>query len=249
MLPNGEIKNTEDQNVVRKCVEDNFATLKSTTPNGWQLFASADCKKSILRSHTEKLFKVVSARAISSKSIEIIWQHVRTSQMLDGSCASGAPPLTEQFTLLCPARLREIAGNVDEASSPSSNPINNSQSYPSQLLGAWGGRAAFQGDDNPKVAAQACTSYRKNPRSVQGDLLVFKGSQKLSYGGYTDYIDKNVSVKQIGSEQWEIKDRHYHDGEGGGKAGYKIITYKVSVSGQMLTITEGKITSRYSRCP
>jgi hypothetical protein len=124
----------------------------------------------------------------------------------------------------------------------------HADTYPVQLLGAWGGRGAFMGDDNPKVAAAACESYKKNPKAVTGDLLVFQGSQKFSYGGYADYVDKNISVKQIAADQWEIIDRHYNDEEGGGKAGYKNVTYKISVSGDIITKTEGKYRSRFSKC-
>jgi hypothetical protein len=104
------------------------------------------------------------------------------------------------------------------------------------------------GDNNPKIAAAACESYKRNPKAVMGDLLVFQRSQKFSYGGYQDYVDKNIKVKQIAADQWEITDRHYQDEEGGGKADYKNVTYKVNVSGEILTVTEGKYISRYSKC-
>src|SRR5688500_8376370 len=69
--------------------------------------------------------------------------------------------------------------------------------YPDQMMGAWGGRAAHMGDDNPAVASQACASFRKNPKHVLGDVLVFKANRKFSYGGYADYVDTNVSVKRL----------------------------------------------------
>jgi hypothetical protein len=68
--------------------------------------------------------------------------------------------------------------------------------YPVQLLGAWGGRAAFAGDDDPKVASAACESFRKNSKAVTGDLLVFQGSQKLSFGGEADYEEKILPLSK-----------------------------------------------------
>jgi len=56
--------------------------------------------------------------------------------------------------------------------------------YPVQILGAWGGRAAYFGDDNAAVARKSCESYRINPKEVTGDVLVFQDSKKFSYGGY-----------------------------------------------------------------
>jgi hypothetical protein len=86
--------------------------------------------------------------------------------------------------------------------------------YPNEMIGAWGGRAAYFGDDNPTVARKACDSYRKNPRGVTGDVLVFRGSKKFSYGGYMSYVDTNASVKQLAPDKWQITDRHYDKGEG-----------------------------------
>jgi hypothetical protein len=115
--------------------------------------------------------------------------------------------------------------------------------YPPQLLGAWGGW-----DTDPAVARQACESYRRNPKAVAGDLLVFQGSKKFSYGGYVDYSDQNVSVRLLAPNKWQIVDRHYHDGEGGGRAGHKNVAYEVALDGNSLTVREGKYTSRFSRC-
>jgi hypothetical protein len=60
----------------------------------------------------------------------------------------------------------------------------NAGNYPEQLRGAWGGRAEYMGDDRSSVAKRACDSYRKNPKSVIGDLLVFGTNKKRSFGGY-----------------------------------------------------------------
>jgi hypothetical protein len=116
------------------------------------------------------------------------------------------------------------------------------------MMGAWGGRAAHMGDDNPAVASQACASFRKNPKHVLGDVLVFKANRKFSYGGYADYVDTNVSVKRLAPNTWLVVDRHYHDGEGGGRPGYRNVRYQVSVVGDILIITEGQRTSRFGRC-
>ena len=121
-------------------------------------------------------------------------------------------------------------------------------SYPTEIQGVWGGRAEFAGDDNPKVAETACESFRKNSQAVQGDIISFGGSKMHSYGGYADYTDTNVSVKQTSVGGWIITDRHYHDGEGGGKPGWKRLTYTISVvDGVMIMRKEGYI-SKYSRC-
>ena len=97
--------------------------------------------------------------------------------------------------------------------------------YPRQLIGVWGGRAQHQGDDNPAVASKACDSYRTNPKTVVGDILVFRGSEKFSYGSYADYVDKNISVTQIAPNKWLVSDRHYDDEESGRRAGYRRVTY------------------------
>jgi len=124
----------------------------------------------------------------------------------------------------------------------------HADNFPQQLVGAWGARAEYQGDDRPAVASKACDSYQRNPKEVSGDVIVFRGSEKLSFGGYADYIDKNISVRQIGADQWQIADRHYHDGEGGGRVGYKNITYTVSLNSDVLTMKEGKLVSRFNKC-
>ena len=122
--------------------------------------------------------------------------------------------------------------------------------YPDAITGAWGGRAAYFGDDNPSQAQKACHSFRNpNVNEPSGDVLVFLGSKKFSYGGYTDYIDGNVSVKQIAQNDWLIIDRHYDDGEGSRKPGYKNDNYELQLNGDLLIMKEGKDTSRFSRCP
>ncbi|MDI1265725.1 MAG: hypothetical protein PS018_20960 [bacterium] len=120
--------------------------------------------------------------------------------------------------------------------------------FPPQLTGAWGARAEHQGDDRASVAAKACDSYKQDPKAVAGDVIVFRGSEKLSYGGYADYVDRNISVRQIGPDQWQISDRHYEDGEGGRTVGYRKVTYTVTVSADILTMKEGKSVIRFSRC-
>lgn len=123
-----------------------------------------------------------------------------------------------------------------------------SPSYPERLAGAWGGRAEHAGDDRASVAAKACESYKRDPSAVFGDIIVFSGSEMRSYGGYSDYVDSNVSVRQIGTNQWQITDQHYQDEEGGRKAGFKIRTYTARVDGDVLTISERNRQARYNRC-
>lgn len=112
--------------------------------------------------------------------------------------------------------------------------IAYADTFPLQLVGAWGARAEYQGDDRSIVASRACDSYKQDPEAVSGDVIVFRGSEKLSYGGYANYVDRNISVRQTGADQWQISDRHYEDGEGGRKVGYRKITYTVSLSSDVL---------------
>jgi hypothetical protein len=95
--------------------------------------------------------------------------------------------------------------------------------FPIQIIGVW----AFFGENSPAVVKKFCDSYRKNPKDVSGEGLVFHGTRKFSYGGYMDYVDTNVSVKQLASDKWQITDRHYDDGEGGHTVGYKNVRYEV----------------------
>ena len=126
--------------------------------------------------------------------------------------------------------------------------IAHADIFPQQLVGAWGARAEYQGDDRSIVASKACDSYKQNPEAVSGDVIVFRGSEKLSYGGYSNYVDKNISVRRTGADQWQINDRHYEDGEGERKVGYRNTTYTVSLNSDILTIKEGKLVSRYIKC-
>ena len=123
-----------------------------------------------------------------------------------------------------------------------------SPSYPERLAGAWGGRAEHAGDDRASVATKACEFYKQNPSAVLGDVIVFDGSKMRSYGGYSDYIDRNISVRQTGPDQWQITDRHYQDEEGSKSARYKNRTYTARLDAEILTIKEGNDTARYSRC-
>jgi len=123
------------------------------------------------------------------------------------------------------------------------------ENYPEPLNGAWGGRAAYLGDDSAITAEKACRAYH-NPSSHEagGDVLVFQGNEKHSYGGYMDYTDQNVTVVRISPDHWTITDRHYDDGEGGKRSGYKNVKYEAVVDANLLTIKEGKDTSRFNRC-
>jgi TonB family protein len=121
--------------------------------------------------------------------------------------------------------------------------------YPEAITGAWGGRAAYAGDDNSAQAQKACHSFR-NPDSNElgGDVLVFIGSRKFSYGGYMDYIDDNVSVKQRAPNGWLVTDRHYEDGENDRKPGYRNEKYELELNRDVLTKKEGKDISLFNRC-
>ena len=102
-------------------------------------------------------------------------------------------------------------------------------------------------DGDPTTARQACKSYRRNPKGVAGDLLV-SGNKKFSFGGYADYSDQNIAVRQLAPNKWQIVDRHYQDEEGGNRPGYKNDTYEATLDGDSLTIKQGKYTSHFRRC-
>jgi hypothetical protein len=102
--PGSEVMNG-DRNAIQKCVDERLSELKSTLPNGWQVFVSSDCKKGLLRSHREHLYQVASVTVVKSNFPDIVWRHVRTGELLEFSCGSGADVLTQQFKLLCPATL------------------------------------------------------------------------------------------------------------------------------------------------
>src|ERR1043165_8236041 len=56
MSPSGEVGNSDvDRARFNRCIDQEKLSLNGTTPKGSLLFASADCKNSALRSHTEKL--------------------------------------------------------------------------------------------------------------------------------------------------------------------------------------------------
>jgi hypothetical protein len=57
-----------------------------------------------------------------------------------------------------------------------------------------------------------------------------------------------VSVQQLGPNRWKIIDRHFDDGEGGVRAGYKNGVYGATVNGDVLTIEGGNYPGKYSRC-
>ena len=122
-----------------------------------------------------------------------------------------------------------------------------SASYPSELQGVWGSQFDFE-NSRPEVGERACASYRSSRKHADG-MLVFERMQKNSYGGYADYTDKNISVKKIGPTRWKISDRHYHDGEGGGRPGMKTVTYGVTIEGDLLKIKDKYGVHRYTRCP
>lgn len=109
-------------------------------------------------------------------------------------------------------------------------------SYPDLMIGAWGG------------GTKECDSFR-NPHSTDSaDILVFQTSRKFSYGGYVNYSDDNISVKESEPNHWTIIDRHYDDGEGGHKVGYKNVRYNAQLAGDLLIIKDGRYISRFHRC-
>lgn len=146
-------------------------------------------------------------------------------------------------------------------------------SFPNAIIGAWGGLSAsveedgklYTVQDDMNTALQSCAAYKRNSKNVSlgttGVLLVFQGSKKFSYGGYMDYVDTNISATQLPPDtfttahgytdqilKWRMTDRHYDDGEGEKKVGYKNVSYQAALAGMILTLKESGVTSRFYRC-
>lgn len=81
----------------KDCLANSVQLHKGET----SLMSTADCRASQIRDHTDQVYTLVGPD--KSAFHGLTWRHGRTDQILDGSCASGAPPVSEQFKLLCPA--------------------------------------------------------------------------------------------------------------------------------------------------
>jgi hypothetical protein len=73
--------------------------------------STADCQAGRIRNTDEKEYQLRGLGGLwSNGDYSLTWQHVRSGKVLDGSCASGAPPITEQFKILCSAAVERIVG-------------------------------------------------------------------------------------------------------------------------------------------
>lgn len=77
------------------------------------LSATADCRAGRIRTTDEKEYQLRGVRdAGLNGEYSLTWQHVRSGKILDGSCASGEPPISAQYKILCPAA---VDGLVNQA--------------------------------------------------------------------------------------------------------------------------------------
>jgi hypothetical protein len=92
--PGGETKEYGGKLTKDQCVEK---VLKGE--KGKLYSASADCPRKTIKTSWGGTFTVVGMDQFG----QYIWRNIRTGEVLDGSNASGAPIVGEQFKMLCPA--------------------------------------------------------------------------------------------------------------------------------------------------
>lgn len=75
----------------------------------FSLTSTANCRVGRIKTVDDKEYQLRGLSSLwSNEGYSLTWQHVRTGEILDGSCASGAPPITKQFTILCPASVEHL---------------------------------------------------------------------------------------------------------------------------------------------
>jgi hypothetical protein len=106
--------------------------------------------------------------------------------------------------------------------------------YPA--VGAW---AAFD-PSLPEQILESCASYKRDPKRVVGNVIVFDGAKKTEFnGGYLEQEDTtNISVKKIGPNKFRIVDPVEGDEEGGGPRP-TTRTYELTLGNGRLLISEG----------
>lgn len=88
-------------------------SVRIESRNSLALMSTADCSAGRLRDTKEKEYQLLGiGKFYSHGSFDLLWRHVRSGEILNGSCASGAPPLTGQFKLLCPAVVERLVRPV-----------------------------------------------------------------------------------------------------------------------------------------
>jgi uncharacterized protein len=143
--PGGEVKNTGDGAEVEKCADRLLFEMRNTIPDRTNLVSIADCHQGTIRDTEERAYQLVGADPSTAWN-ELRWKHLRSGQLLDGSCASGTPPITEQFKLLCPSSAKKAVA----AGAPTDT-----------HLGLW-----YKGDD-VRVCRQKNRVGRDQPDLVQ----------------------------------------------------------------------------------
>ena len=85
------------------CLKENLIELRGEL----SLMSTANCRAGRIKTIDEKEYQLLGLDKGSDNSLS--WQHVRSGKILDGSCASGAPPISEQFRILCLAAVEQLA--------------------------------------------------------------------------------------------------------------------------------------------
>lgn len=79
----------------------------------FSLMSTADCQAGRIKTTDEKEYQLRGLGGLwLNGGYSLTWQHVRSGKVLDGSCASGAPPITEQFKILCTAAVERLVGQL-----------------------------------------------------------------------------------------------------------------------------------------
>lgn len=97
----------DDEAKQAACLKEEATRLRGE----FSLTSTADCSAGRIKTTDEKEYQLRGLGGVwLNGDYSLTWQHVRSGKLLDGSCASGAPPITEQFKLLCPAAVERLVG-------------------------------------------------------------------------------------------------------------------------------------------
>lgn len=100
------MKGEDEKDTVKKCVEDLVAEHRGRTLNPLDLMSTADCQRGVMRDTNEMAYQLVGTSR--PPVITLVWKHIRTGKVLEGTCASGGLLLTEQFKLMCPTLVNRL---------------------------------------------------------------------------------------------------------------------------------------------
>jgi len=124
--------------------------------------------------------------------------------------------------------------------------------YP--VKGAW---VYMSSGDPPSTQKKACEAYgRLGLSKLTGDaiggseIIVFRGSKRYNFGGYADDMTPNISIRRLSDSSFDVVDRWYSDGEGGGRPGPRKRRYVLKiVDSNTIEIKEGRYPSaKYLKC-